>query len=259
MLELPMKDLDLYKENLMKRKQTFQIEIKRNEKNIMINGKKVVKLKQRNTITPLSKDESSKVLNLFASVKKSVNNYIKHNDFKIPKTAKQYDSSYRNYNLFNEIPIDTEFYYVDVKHCYWRIAYITGIISPFLYNKILNQPEMKLWRNMALSCIIAPRQVEYYSGGDKLNTIIEDVSLYETIYENIRYFSWNIFGNLCFEKIGKDRCIGYFTDGIMIFEDDLAKVKTVLARHKLPYRIMTCKKTNHREFVILDDGQLRKF
>jgi hypothetical protein len=259
MLQFSMKDLDVYKENLNRRKQTFQVEMKRSERNILINGKKVAKLKQRNSITPLSKSESSKVLNLFASVKKSVNAYCREHNFKVPKTAKQYDSSYRNYDLFNSLPNDTDFLYVDVKHCYWRIAYITGVISPNLYNKILEQPEMKLWRNMALSCIIAPKQVEYFSGGEKINTIVEDVSMYETIYENIRYFSWNIFGNLCFNKIGKENCIGYFTDGIMIFEDDLAKVKTVLARHKLPHRIMKCRKTDYREFVIMDDGQVRRF
>lgn len=258
MLELPFKDLDMYKENLIKRKQSFQVEIKRNEKNIFINGKKVAKLKHRNSVTPLSKDELKRVLNLFGSVKKSVNKYISECNFKVPRISKNFDSSYRNYDLFNSLPNETIFYYVDVKHCYWRIAYIQGIISPKLYNKVLEQSDMKLWRNMALSCIIAPKQVEYYADGNKVNTIVEEVSLYETIYENIRYFAWNIFGNLCFNKLGKENCLGYFTDGIMVFEKDLPTVKMVLARHKLPYRIMVCKKTNYREFVNMDDGQLRK-
>lgn len=70
MLEFETKDLEIYKSNLCKRKKTFQVEYKRNERHILVNGKKVAKLKQRNSISPLEKEDSHKVLNLFASVKK---------------------------------------------------------------------------------------------------------------------------------------------------------------------------------------------
>lgn len=259
MLEFSTQDLEIYKSNLCRRKQTFQVEIKRNEKHIMVNGKKVAKLKSKNSISPLEREDSMKVLNLFASVKKSINAYIQKSGHNLKPINKIYDSSFRNTALFKSLPNGTQFVYVDVKHCYWRIAFLMGFISPYYYEKILNSPDMKLWRNMALSCIIAPRKVEYYEEGELVDAIEEDTTMYQRVYENIRFYAWNLFGRLCYEKIGKDNCIGYFTDGIMIFPEDLKKVKTVLARHKLQYRIITCEKTSDKEFVEIEDANLRRF
>ena len=259
MLEFETKDLEIYKSNLCKRKKTFQIEYKRSDRHISVNGKKVAKLKQRNSISPLLKDDSKKVLNLFASVKKSVNGYLVKNDFTFKKINKKYNSSFRNSILFKSMPEGSKFVYVDVKHCYWRIAFLMGYISPYFYEKIVTSPNMKLWRNMALSCIIAPRKVEYFKDGESIGVITEDTSLYEQVYENIRFYAWNIFGRLCFEKIGKEKCIGYFTDGIMVFPEDLSKVKTSLARNKLQYRIIHCEKTSPNEYAEIESGNIRKF
>lgn len=157
------------------------------------------------------------------------------------------------------MPEGTKFIYVDVKHCYWRIAYLMGYITPYFYEKILSSPDMKLWRNMALSCIIAPKKVEHFKDGVSMGVISEDTRCYEQVYENIRFYAWNLFGRLCYEKIGKENCLGYFTDGIMIFPEDLSKVKTVLARHKLQYRVINCEKVSQKEFIDLDTADIRRF
>ncbi len=259
MLEFGMKDLEIYKNNLNRRKKTFNVEIKRNTKNILVNGKKVAKLKVSNSISPLQRQDSSKILNLFASVKKSINKKLNNLNFVLPKIEKKYNSTFTNRALFNSLDNGTNFYYVDVKHCYWRIAYLQGYISEYYYLKILENPEMKLWRNMALSCIIAGKRVEYYKNGKHIHTISEHTKLYEQVYENIRFYAWNLFGRLCFDKIGKDKCMGYFTDGIMVFEEDLKTVRTVLARHKLQYRIVECEKTENNKYVTLNDGVIHKF
>lgn len=258
MLELNQIDLDIYKENLNRRKKPFTVQRKRGERHIVVNGKKVAKLSRRNSIAYLDKDESKQILSLFASVKKSINRYLQDNDFKVKPIKKKYNSVFANRNLFDTLPIGTQFYYVDVKHCYWRIAYLKRYITKYYYEKVLEKPDLKLYRNMALSCIIAPKQVEYFDKGKKILTITEDTEMYNTVYENIRHFAWNLFGRLCFEKIGEDRCIGYFTDGIMVFESDLKLVKTTLARHKLQHRTILCEKSGDREYVYIEEGEVRK-
>lgn len=258
MLKLNNKDLKTYIDNLSKRKKNFTVERKRGERNVVLNGKRVAKLNRRNSIAYLDKDESKEILSLFASVKKSVNRKIKEKNFDIPVIKKKYNSVFANRPLFDSLPMGAEFYYVDVKHCYWRIAYLQGYITEYYYDKVLEKPDLKLYRNMALSCIIAPKQKEYYIGGQKTHTITEEMSVYDTVYSNIRHYAWNIFGRLCFEKIGKDRCLGYFTDGIMVFGDDMKPVKTTLARHKLQHRIIRCEKVGHREYVNTDEGEVKK-
>ena len=155
-------DVEKFKENLVNRKLTFVIERKRNETAFIVNGKKVAKANKRNSINTTRTNDSNKVLNIFASVKKSINRYLEKNEFQFPKKVKNYDSSFVNRGLFNSLQNGTPFYYIDVKHCYWRIAYLNGYISQNYYEKILKDPEMKLYRNMALSCIIAPRIMDYY-------------------------------------------------------------------------------------------------
>jgi hypothetical protein len=258
MLQLNKKDLAIYKSNLIIREKTFNVESKRGDKNIVINGKKTAKLSRRNSIDYLDKNESKKIVSLFASVKKSINRFLFKNDFSIAEIEKKYGSVFVNRGLFDALPIGTQFRYVDVKHCYWRIAYLKGYITKYYYDKVLEKPDLKLFRNMALACIIANKQVEYFKSGMLVATISEDNSLYECVYRNIRHTAWNLFGSLAFEKIGEDNCIGYFTDGIMVFENDLKKVTTVLARHKLQHRIILCEKTAHREYVYVDEGVVRK-
>jgi hypothetical protein len=259
MLELTQYDLDIYKTNLNGRQKKFAIHSKRNDRTIVINGKKVVKLRRKNTMTTINKQEAKSIFSLFASVKKSINRHIVANNFQIPTIEKKYNSLMTNKELFDSLPIGTQFYYVDVKHCYWRIAYLNGYISEYYYKKVLESPDLKLYRNMALSLIIAPRRVQYYKNGEEFLTIMEDTSLYQTIYENIRHYSWNLFGKMAFERVGKENCIGYYTDGIMIFPRDLSMVRTILARQKLQHRVIACEKTEHREYVYLDEGDVKKF
>lgn len=227
MLELDFDNLKQFKENLLNRKIPFTIERKRNEVVFVSNGKRIAKAESKNTISHVNKDETRNILSLFANVKKSINKHLLENSFDIDKIEKKYDSTFTNRLLFDSLPIGTQFDYIDVKHCYWRIAYLNGYISENYYKKILENPDLKIYRNMALSCIIAPKSVEYYEDGLLVNVIEEDTSIYHTIYENIRFKAWNIFGSLCFEKIGQHNTIGYYTDGtIEVHNDHKAIIST---------------------------------
>ena len=259
MLELNFENLKQFKTNLLNRKIPFKIEKKRNEIIFVSNGKKIAKAESKNTISHAKKDETINILSLFANVKKSINKYLIKNDFNIQKLDKKYDSTFTNRILFDSLPKGTQFYYLDVKHCYWRIAYLNGYISENYYKKILENPDLKIYRNMALSCIIAPKSVEYYTNGELINVIEEDTSIYQTIYENIRYKAWNLFGSICFEKIGQEKTIGYYTDGIMVLSEDVPLVKAILTRNKLQYTITKCIKTNNRQWLNCSTNEFRRF
>jgi hypothetical protein len=259
MLELSTTNLKQLKDNLLQRKVPFTIERKRNEIIFISNGKRIAKAESLNSLSHSKKSETRNIINLFANVKKSINKYIVRNDMKIDRIEKKHDSSFTNRILFDSLPIGYTFYYLDVKHCYWRIAYLNGYISENYYNKILENPDLKIYRNMALSCIIAPKSVEYYQEGKLVNIVEEDTTLYQTIYENIRYKAWNIFGNLCFEKIGKEKTIGYYTDGIMVMPEYVDVVKATLSRNKLNYRITKCIKTKSRQWMNCDTNEIRRF
>jgi hypothetical protein len=171
MLELNLDNLKQFKENLLNRKIPFTIERKRNEVWFVSNGKRIAKAVSKNTISHIKNDETKNILSLFANVKKSINKYLVQHGLKINKIEKKYDSTFTNRLLFDSLPIGTSFYYIDVKHCYWRIAYLNGYISENYYKKILEKSDLKIYRNMALSCIIAAKTVEYYDNGKLINII----------------------------------------------------------------------------------------
>lgn len=259
MIELTINDLDIYKSNLCRRKQSFVIEKKRSELNIFQHGKKIAKFRANNSLSHLERKDSKHILNLFASVKKSINKYLMDSNFKVKIVDKKYDSTFSNKLLFRSIANNSTFYYLDVKHCYWRIAYLKGYISEYFYLKVLENPDLKIFRNMALSCIIAPKSKDYYSNGEFLWSIEEDTSIYNDVYESIRFTAWNIFGSLTHEKIGKEKTIGYFTDGIMVFQEDLPLVRSVMARNKLQYNIVKCIKVSDKEYFNTDTNSIRRF
>ena len=259
MLELNFENLKQFKTNLLNRKVPFTIEKKRNEIVVVSNGKKIAKAQTTNTISHTKKEETKNILSLFANVKKSINKYLIKNCLEINRIEKKYNSTFTNRILFDSLPIGTKFYYLDAKHCYWRIAFLYGYISENYYKKILENPDLKIYRNMALSCIIAPKSVEYYKDGKLVNVIQENTDVYQTIYENIRFKAWNLFGKICFEKVGKDKTIGYYTDGIMVLNDDVPTVKAILTRNKLQFTVTKCIKTNNREWLNCDKNEFRKF
>ena len=259
MLELNTNNINKFKENLLKRQISFNVEKKRNEILFVSNGKKIAKVESKNSLSFSKAESNHQILNLFANVKKSINKYLVKQNFSFEKIDKEYDSSFTNRILFDYLPIGTQFYYIDVKHCYWRIAFLNGYISEKYYKKILENPDLKIYRNMALSCIIAPKSVEYYKDGVLINHIEEDTSIYKTVYENIRYKAWNTFGKLCFEKIGKDKTIGYYTDGIMVLQEDVDTVKSTLTRNRFQYRVIKCIKTKHRQWMNCDTNEFRRF
>jgi hypothetical protein len=259
MIQLDISDLDTYKSNLINKKKTFLVQRKRNEMNIYVEGKRIAKFRGKNSMSGVDKEDSKHILNLFATVKKSINKYIVDNDFQIPVIPKKYDSVFTNRLLFDQLPIGSEFYYVDVKHCYWRIAYLQGYISEYFYLKVLDNPELKIFRNMALSCIIAPKKMEYYTNGKLIWEVEEDTDIYNQIYENIRFTAWNIFGGLAYEKLGQEKTIGYYTDGIMCFKQDLPIVRTVLSRNKLQFRIVKLVKVEDRVYLNTETNEKRKF
>lgn len=258
MLPLSKHEFDDFKENLCRRKKTFTVESKRGIKTIVMHNKRIAKLHRKSSLMFLEKKEVKDILSLFAIVKRSVNQKLIRDNFQVKEVEKRYTSSFTNKELFNSMNIGDEFYYIDVKHCYWRLAYLMGYITEFYYDKTKNNPSIKLYRNMALACIIAPNIVEYYKEGEYLHTIEEDIEMYDKVYSAIRHTSWNIFGSLAHERLGKFNCIAYYTDGIMVFKKDVAMVSTILARQKLKHRVIHCKKVEAKRIRFVEDGTYKK-
>lgn len=255
MIELSRKSLDTFKNNLISRRSSFKIVIKRSETTLVRSGVEIARLKTGSGGRLKIKNDG---LVLFSNVKKSINKFIIDKGFDIEEVYQLHPAKLSNRVLFHDLDIGAEFILIDVKHCYWRIAYLKGYVSKKLYESVIEHedPQFKLWRNMSLSCIIAPKKVQVFKNGREYPLIEEDTTLYKRIYSNIRFTAWNIFGNIC-ENIGLENVLGYNTDGIMVFQEHIAKVTSVLSRNKLKYTIKKCFKHSHNEYVT-EKGKIYK-
>ena len=197
------------------------------------------------------------VQQLIARVTRGVNTYIKKNQFFIPEVENRHSSTFTNHEAWNKLPIDYPFLYVDVNHCFWRIAFLSGYIGKKLYYDVLDHEnnEYKLLRNKALACIKAPRMREYFSNGKLLYEITEDKSLHERIYNNIRYKAYNLMGDL--KDSLQDNCLAYRTDGIMIVKEYLPAVQDYMDSLNFDVSVRNCFKADNRFYLDARTNKIR--
>lgn len=246
-----------YIKSLSNQKRDFVIDEKRNVQALIYRGKFSLITKNKNNIddkdSTINKNE---IINLFAQVAKSVNRYILKNDFNVEQIENYHTANQTNKKRFSELKIGDVFYYIDVNHCFWRISYKMGYISKNLYNNVLKKPELKIYRNMALACIIAPRRRKYFVRGELLIEIAEDKTLYKRIYNNIRFLAYNLMGDMA-EYVGND-FIAYKTDGIMVVKNSLETIKEILTENDLFYKVFECVKIDEKHYKMGNEEKIRK-
>lgn len=262
---IKLKNIEKYTDMLTQDGKPYILHEKRGSVSVLGSDFKIKAVLDRpNTVSQITSNKQlskGKLLSIFATVKKS---FIKKltNDLKEGKVLecvpRRHTSKFTNRKLWKSLKVDRTFYYIDINHCYWRIAYQQGYISEYYYEKILESPEYKLYRNISLSSTIASSSRKYYDENGKLTLQVkEDATLFDRAYSNIRHTAWNLMGDIR-EEIGDDQCLKYMTDGMMVFKKKLKYVCARIEDADLTYKIMKCRKLNDIEIetVDLDTGEI---
>lgn len=240
MLKLEQKDFKDYVKSLELSKTKFIVDRKRNVKSLIIGGKFFALSKNKNHTA--KNDDKKEMVALMGQVSKAASRYIVKNNFYVEKIKQRHASSITNRDKFRSMKIGDEFYYIDIAHCYWRIAFLHKYISQKLYEGVLSKPKLKQYRSMALACIIAPRSRSYYDKGKMILEVSEERSLWKTIYDNIRFTSYNIMGD-CAMEVEKN-FIAYRTDGIMVTKPAVKKVQDFIKAAGFDYTVTRCIKVD---------------
>lgn len=260
-------DFDIFAQNLARNNAIYCIEEKRARKVLIHAGRTMAIHAGGKSSRPQSDFNKSlserkqdlkqtrQVLALISAVKKDFTSHIIRNKIVIPQVEQIYGSSWQNQSKWIDMPKNSKFWYVDVNHCYWRIAYLLGYISERLYKQTLVKDDMKLYRNMALACVVAGKARKYFRGSEKIMEFHESTDLYVRMYDNIRYTAYNIMGRIA--EATRDKCLGYKVDGIMVDSEYLEVVKTMLDEENLFYKVKDCQKINGQMHTLGDD--VRKF
>jgi hypothetical protein len=217
MLDLKNKgDFDIVKNTLIQKKLTFFIDTSASSSYIVMDNKKRASYKTGTAeLSSYFKDRAK--ANIISTVHGQVYRFIREHGLEIEKVIPEYPSQGKNFKLFRELEPGTELAYIDIKHAYWRVAFILGYISKSTYKKYANDPEYKLGRNVALSTLVSKKRREVYIEGKYRDTIHCNKNILETVYSNIRYKTYNIIGELA-ELLG-DGCFLYRVDGLLSLYD----------------------------------------
>jgi len=238
--------MDAIRSSMLSQSKTFVIERKSGNRSIFINGHRYTSQRKK----AYMKEVNSKTgRSIIGNVRRHVNDYVRRHKFNIKEVELKHKSTMTYKARFKDLPDGQKFYYVDIKHCYWRIAYLIGVIPKGLYNKY--RDDYKLTRNIALSTLVSQPQREYYIDGELINTITCENDIYKKIYKNIRYTAYNNMGSI-FEAVN-DHSLGYHIDGIYVLEPGLAEVRRLLKNRNYPYRTINCEKLNDKEYRYGED------
>jgi hypothetical protein len=262
MKKVDQETFDFYVKSFEEQKRNFVVEEKRSFKKLIMRGKTILSVETKDKKEEkMNKEQRAQFFSLLGQVSKAATKYITENNFEVEKVESLCGAVWVNRKKYREMKQGAKFYYVDAAHCFWRIAYLRGYIGENLYVSMLDKPELKQYRQMALSCIVAPRGRKYFNGGKpilmadgKELEIFEDKKLYARIYNNIRFTAYNTMG-YCRQELG-DAIIAFKTDGLMVQKKGLSKAKKLLTQCGFDYKITECFKED--ELYFWYDGETKK-
>jgi hypothetical protein len=243
-LKLEDKDFNDYVTHLSESGSRFIVDEKRNTKSIIISGKYFAFTKNKNHLA--KGEEKKEMLSLFSQVGKSVSNYIKLNEFDVEKIKQIHPQTQVDRKKYEKMKVGAEFFYVDISHCFWRIGFLKGYINPKLYNKVLKNPSLKQFRNMSLAIIKAARSRYYFDNGKLINKVTEERTLWENVYDNIRFTCYNFLGET--KSVAGNKFVAYKTDGIMVTRPALKKIKDAFTAAGFEYKVITCFKVDDKNY-----------
>lgn len=254
MLTLEKKDFKDYVKNLRTTNTKFIIDSKRTVSSLIMGGKYFALLKNKNHT---AKNENKReMLTLMSQVSKNVTKFIINNGYTVERIPQRHPSLDTNRIKYSEMKVGDEFFYVDISHCFWRIAYLKKYITPKLYENTLKKPELKTFRNMSLACIVASRKREYVENGITVLEITEERGVFKTLYDNIRFICYNTMGDLAREV--PNHFVAYRTDGIMVTKPALKKVKDSLKESGFDYTVISCLKLDDDYYHYSKDKKPKK-
>jgi hypothetical protein len=244
---------EIIKKNLS-RKGSYSIHI-RGSRSTIVAKNKYVAVFQKGLCSDIE-NRQKEASALMKTTRQQVSVYIKNNiESGLPKIEKNAPVIYSNKKLWDEIPVNTEFYHIDASHCYWRIAYIMGCITKNTYTKYAKNKDFKSLRLIALAILTTKIKREYYNETVKTHEIECDISLYKQVYQNIRHYTYNNSGAI--KDAIPDYCIAYRVDGIYLLPEGLETAKKIFKKNGLLFKVAKCFKADEKNCVN-EDGEIKK-
>lgn len=165
---------------------------------------------------------------------------------------------YRNGGLFTDYIIrgGRELVMVDIKACYWTIAYHAGIINEKTYYKYLGSKDMRLF---SIGNLKKSKRSALIQGGRIISgTETEEKNQHEWVWNYVVYVAYELFTKIN-DTIGRNAFM-FKTDCVYASPEHLDKICEILKEEGFEYKVekMTIKGHNRTRIVMEDeDGDMK--
>lgn len=120
---------------------------------------------------------------------------------------------------------------VDISHCYWKIAFNTGIIDEKVYERYKDE---KIARLVAIGNCNKDTTYQYKDENDEIQNVVKQNDL-KWVWEYITYKAYEVI-NTAF-KACRGQMFAYQTDGVYIPPKSLGKVVEVFTKQGFEFKI----------------------
>lgn len=156
----------------------------------------------------------------------------------------------RNHELYKKLPMGTWFSAIDIKHAYWRMAFIRGYINQKLYDR-LKVPQFKFIRNKALACMTSKVKYQRYKEGELVIEYYTGDPVLLEVYDDIRQRTYSVLDEVA-EIVGPDFFLKYHTDCVYVKNEVIDQVTDIFKKHDLDFSIARCRCMDSEMFMQYD-------
>lgn len=226
----------------------FTEHIRGSRKTLIVFGREVVSTVAGGNSLDLGNLSEKQFASFLGTFKKSLYNQFKKNS-ELINLEVDYSGSSRSKNKlkFNELPINSIYFNIDISSAYWQMAFRLGYISKKYYEKYLHLDDYKSIKRLCFS-FLSRTNYRQYCVNDNVYSISCNNDIEKKVYSNIRKELYKLISgavNLCGLEF-----IDYNIDAISVPAEKRREVLNYFAKENIHIKIFPVEKVTNNQYVL---------
>ena len=217
-------------------------------KTLIVFGREVVSTVAGGRSLDLGNLSEKQFASFLGTFKKSLYNQFKKNP-ELINLEIDYSGSSRSKNKkkFNELPLNSIYFNIDIASAYWQMAYRLGYISKKYYEKYLFLDDYKSIKRLCFSFLSRTNYRQYFYN-DQAYSISCNNDIEKRVYSNIRKELYKLI--LGARQICGSEFIDYNIDAISVTSDKRKEIIKYFAEQGIHVKIFPVEKVSNTQYVL---------
>lgn len=231
---------------LQRRGEKYAVIQKGSRRKMIVNGKAMRTMVVGGYTSKMSKQAIAFIARFSRELKNKLTSSEELMFLKVNKPVKFHQ---RSNVLWKKLPLGTIFYGYDIISAYWYCAFLLKYIGKSIYERYRYEEDLKMAKRLCFSWLARNSKCTWFdSDGIISNEIACDNSVYQRVYDNIRYELYNIMAKCC-EQIQPDMVLIYNIDAIYVCGAEHKIVANFFKEMNIPVKGTLCRKISASEYT----------